>query len=73
VVLQKLARSGITIVLVTHHLPEIIPEIERVVLLRDGRLFRDGSTAQLLTSGTLSQLFGSAVEVLQRGGYYHLL
>jgi len=73
VVLEKLARSGMMIVLVTHHLPEIIPEIERVILLRDGRLFRDGPKAQVLTSGTLSELFGGAVEVLERHGYYHLL
>src|SRR5271157_1037748 len=40
--LRKLARNGISIIMVTHHLPDIIPEIERVVLIRDGRLYRDG-------------------------------
>ena len=36
--MRKLAQSGIAILLVTHHVSEIIPEIERVILLRDGRI-----------------------------------
>jgi iron complex transport system ATP-binding protein len=70
---RKLARSGTGLLLVTHHLPDIIPEIDRVLLLKDGRLFRDGSKRDLLTSETLSELFGLRVDVIRRDGYYHLL
>ena len=41
-ILRKLARNGISIIMVTHHLPDIIPEMRRVVLIRDGRVYRDG-------------------------------
>jgi iron complex transport system ATP-binding protein len=73
VLFRKLARSGTGLLLVTHYLPDIIPEIDRVLLLKDGRLFRDGSKRDVLTSETLSELFGLRVNVIRHDGYYHLL
>jgi iron complex transport system ATP-binding protein len=72
-IFRKLARNGISIIMVTHHLPDIIPEISRVVLIRNGRVFCDGPKDQVIHSGTLSGLFGIPVEVLERNGYYHVL
>jgi len=72
VVMGKLARSGIGIVLVTHHLADIIPEIERVVLMDRGRIAADGSKPEILTSERLSRLFGLPVEVTKRNGHYGL-
>jgi iron complex transport system ATP-binding protein len=72
-ILRKLARSGIGILMVTHHLPDIIPEMRRVVLMRQGRIFRDGKIEDVLHSAALSSLFGIEVEVLERGGYWHVL
>ena len=72
-VLRKLARNGISILMVTHHLPDIIPEMRRVVLIREGRVVMDGPKEQVLEAGALSGLFGVPVEVLERGGYYHVL
>ena len=71
--LRKLARNGITILMVTHFLPDIIPEMRRVVLIREGRVYRDGAKEEVLTPSNLSALFGIEVEVLERGGYYHVL
>ena len=45
----------------------------RVVLIREGRVYRDGAKEEVLTSLNLSALFGIEVEVLERGGYYHVL
>jgi iron complex transport system ATP-binding protein len=72
-VLRKLARNGISILMVTHYLPDIIPEMRRVVLIREGRVMLDGAKEQVLKPGVLSGLFGVPVEVLKRGGYYHVL
>jgi len=71
-ILRKLARAGTGILMVTHHLADILPEIDRVILLREGRVFRDGPKRALLTTKHLSELFGLPVQVLQRDGYYHL-
>jgi iron complex transport system ATP-binding protein len=71
-ILRKLARQGTSIVLVTHHLADIIPEIERVILLKEGRVFRDGAKPDVLTAPLLGELFRTPVEVVRRDGYYHL-
>src|SRR4051812_35631691 len=70
-ILRKLTRSGISLLMVTHHLPDIIPEIERVVLMRDGRVHLDGTKAEVLRARPLGELFGIPVEVLERGGDYY--
>jgi iron complex transport system ATP-binding protein len=68
--MRTLAQSGISIALVTHHLHEIIPEISRVVLMKDGRVFRDGSKAEILTRANLSEAYGADIEPMERDGYY---
>jgi len=72
-IFRKLARNGISLIMVTHHLPDIIPEMSRVVLIRSGRIFCDGPKDAVFRSETLSQLFGVPVEVIERGGYYHVI
>jgi len=66
--MRVLAQQGITLVLVTHHIEEIIPEIERVVLLRDGRVLADGTRAELLRNEPLSAVFGGAITVVEQEG-----
>ena len=71
-IVRKLAQAGTGILLVTHHLADIIPEIDRVILLRDGRVFADGIKRALLTAERLTELFGLPVELVERDGHYHL-
>jgi iron complex transport system ATP-binding protein len=71
-ILRKLAQAGTGILMVTHHLPDILPEIDRVILLRQGRIFADGAKGELLTTERLTELFGLPVELARRDGYYHL-
>lgn len=66
--MRDLARQGITLVLVTHHIEEIIPEIERVVMLRGGKILADGARAELLRDAPLSELFGGPIRVVAQAG-----
>ena len=68
---RQLARKGTTVVLITHHIEEIFPEIERVILLRDGRILADGRAAANLTDATLTELFGCPVTVEMSNGYHY--
>ena len=70
--MSALAGAGITIVLVTHDLADIVPEVERVVLMAGGRVVADGAKDQILEPPRLSALFGMRVEIARRDGYYHL-
>jgi iron complex transport system ATP-binding protein len=72
-IMRKIAQAGTCIVLVTHHLPDIIPEIERVILMKAGRIFRDGPKHEMLNSEALSALFEMPLEVLEKDGCYHLI
>lgn len=64
-------RRGTGIIMVTHHLADILPEIERVVMLREGRIVGDGPKEELLEAGRLQELFGVPLELAQRKGYWH--
>jgi iron complex transport system ATP-binding protein len=70
--MRQLAQSGLAIVLVTHHVSEIIPEIERVVLLRGGRIVADGPKDKILSAAQLSELFSVPVRISRDDGYYHV-
>ena len=69
---RELAQSGLGILLVTHHVSEIIPEIERIVLLREGKILADGPKASILTAENLSKLFNANVRLGQHDGFFHL-
>ncbi len=69
--LRKLAAEGVGLLLITHHLDDIIPEIDRVVLLRNGKVAFDGAKQAVLTSERLSATFGIPLDVISRGGFYH--
>jgi iron complex transport system ATP-binding protein len=71
--MSTLAQSGIALLLVTHHLPDVVPEIERVIFMRDGRIVGDGPKPELLTTDWMNSLFGCPVQVTNNGGYYHLV
>ena len=58
--------------MVTHHLSDLIPEMDRVILMRGGRIVADGATGETLTAERLSGLFGLKFELMERGGYYNL-
>ena len=71
-ILKKLAQSGIGIVMVTHHLSDLFPEIERVILMSRGAIIADGPAREILTAPRLSSLFGRPLELLERDGYYNM-
>jgi iron complex transport system ATP-binding protein len=67
---RQIAREGTTVILITHHIDEIIPEIERVVLLREGRVAAAGPKSSVLTAERLSRLFDAPIAIEEHDGYY---
>jgi iron complex transport system ATP-binding protein len=66
-----LAQKGTTILMITHHIADIIPAMHRVLLMRDGRIVGDGARRELLTSPVLSDLFNTPVQLTEHDGFYH--
>lgn len=69
--LRGLAREGIGLVMVTHHLGDILPEIDRILLMRDGRIVGDGAREELLTEARLSELFHTPVRIGRDAEWLH--
>jgi iron complex transport system ATP-binding protein len=71
--LRALMSKGKTVILVTHHIHEIPPEVRRVVLLKQGRVIADGDKAAMLTASVLTDLFDMPVRVVEVNGWYQTL
>jgi iron complex transport system ATP-binding protein len=72
--LQKLARRphAPTLVLVTHHVEEIVPVFTHVLMLHRGRVLACGEKARVLTSTNLGKTFGAGVTLRRTGPRYRL-
>ena len=68
--LRELASNGRNLIIVTHHLNEIPPDVDRVVLLQQGRIAADGSKAEALTGARLSEVYETEIRVAEIDGYY---
>lgn len=69
--LRKLAQQGTGILLITHHIADILPEIDRILMMKEGRIVADGPKSALLTASRLSDLFKTRVDITERDGFYH--
>ena len=69
--LRHVARLGTGIFMVTHHLADILPEIDRVILMKEGKIFADGAKEEMITREMLSELFSADLELVVREGYFH--
>jgi iron complex transport system ATP-binding protein len=72
-IVRGLMQAGKTVILVTHHIHEIPPEVSRVVLLKDGGVLADGDKHKILTSAQLSHLFDTPIELVRANGFYQAM
>ncbi len=68
--IRALATAGLSLVIVTHHLDEIPPEVERIVLLKNGAILADGRPGDVLTDACLSDAYGTAIRVFRNADRY---
>ncbi len=66
--LRGLAREGTAILMITHHASDVLPEMGRVVMMKEGQIVADGRREELLTAESLSGLFGRGIRVMERDG-----
>ncbi len=68
--IRALAAKGCNIVIATHHLNEIPPEVDRVILLKEGSVVADGPKADVLLDEVLSEVFDVPVRIREIDGYF---
>ncbi|HET6675595.1 MAG TPA: ATP-binding cassette domain-containing protein [Nitrospiraceae bacterium] len=72
-IIRALMSKGKTVILVTHHIHEIPPEVTRVILLKKGCIVADGDKEKILTATILTELFDMPVRVVAMNGWYQAL
>jgi iron complex transport system ATP-binding protein len=72
-IIRNFIREGGTVILVTHHVHEILPEMGRVVLLKHGRITEDGSKGDVLSGRSLSALFDTPVHLVHTQGWFQVV
>ena len=72
-IIQGLMSTGKNVILVTHHVHEIPPEITRAILLKEAKVVDDGDKTNILTSKTLSKLFDRPIKIIEENGFYQAL
>ncbi|MDR2426890.1 MAG: ATP-binding cassette domain-containing protein [Endomicrobium sp.] len=70
--MRKIAAAGTKIVMVTHLASDIIPEIDRFIYFKDGKIFDDGCKKDIFNENKLSKLFDMKVRLTEKGGFYWL-
>ena len=68
--IRGLISTGKSIVLVTHQLNEIPPDIDRIILLRAGKVVADGSKRDVLTEDMLYKAYETRMRVNEVDGYF---
>ena len=71
--LNKLMNQSINIIYITHNLDSILPETNRVILMKKGKIINDGSPNELINTKILSDLFNISINVIEQGGYWRIL
>ncbi len=70
--LSRLCQAGRTLLLVTHDVADIVPEISRVICIKDGRVWADGAKADILTEANMRSLFNCPLTLSATGDHYSL-
>lgn len=71
--MRDLVSEGTSIILVTHYPEDIIPEIKRVMAIKDAHVFADGPKEEVLTTERMTELFGVPLKILAQDDYFSLV
>ncbi len=71
--ISNLMNMGKKLILVTHHIHEIPPEVERVIFIKNGKVVADENKRTLLTSKKISCLFDMPIKIIEENGYFQAI
>ena len=71
--LNKLIDKSVNIIYVTHNLESILPKTNRVILIKEGEILKEGSPHKLINSKILSDLFNISINVIEQEGYWRMI
>ena len=69
--IQKLSTKS-SIILVTHHIEEIFPEVSHIALVHNKTIFKQGTKEDILTSSNLSEIFDIKIDLEKENDRYYI-
>ena len=72
-VLIKLMLQSINLIYVTHSLDSIIPQTNRVILFKDGKIIKDGKPDEIINSNVISDLFDTSINVVKYKNHWRTI
>ena len=70
--LAKIQRE-MGLILVTHHVEEIMPVFEKTLVLADGRIIENGPTEEVICSQLIQRLYGISTKIKRAAGRYWMI
>ena len=71
--LNKLIDKSVNIIYVTHNIESILPKTNRVILIKEGKIYNDGSPNELINTKTISDLFNLSIKIKEQEGYWRMV
>lgn len=71
--LNRLINQSVNVLYVTHNLESILPKTNRVILIKEGKIIKDGDPSEIITSEILSDLFEISIKVIEHNGYWRMV
>lgn len=68
--LENAIKQDKTIVMITHELSQILPQINNIILMKNGKIYKQGNKEELLCEEVLSNLYDQKVYVAKKNGIY---
>ena len=63
-----IGHSAPTVIFVTHHVEEIMPSVEKTLVMRGGRVYRAGPTQDVVTRATIEEVYDTRIARIERSG-----
>lgn len=68
--IDTVIKQGTTVVLITHDLSQVLPSINKIVFMKNGKIIETGNKENMLTEEKLSKLYNKDVYIDKRNGLY---
>jgi iron complex transport system ATP-binding protein len=68
--IEKLVKKGHNVIFVTHHIEEVMPFINRILFMKNGKIFGKGTKKEMMKEEKLNKVLGHKFKLIYKNGRY---